>query len=139
MQHAHGQLVIHRDLKPANVLVDEQGQVKLLDFGVAKLLADDGATRESELTRLGGRAMTPQYASPEQVAGRALGTASDVYSLGVLLYELLTGRLPYSLKRDTAAALEEAILAARMRQAQRGRGRQADGPRPARRPRHHRA
>ncbi len=115
VQHAHAQLVIHRDIKPANVLVDERGQVKLLDFGVAKLLADDGATQDTELTQLGGRAMTPQYASPEQVAGRALGTASDVYSLGVLLYELLTGRLPYTLKRATPAALEEAILEAQLR------------------------
>ncbi len=115
VQHAHAQLVIHRDIKPANVLVDERGQVKLLDFGVAKLLADDGATQETELTQLGGRAMTPQYASPEQVAGRALGTASDVYSLGVLLYELLTGRLPYTLKRATSAALEEAILESQLR------------------------
>lgn len=112
VQHAHAQLVIHRDIKPGNVLVDADGQVKLLDFGVAKLLGDDGASRETELTRWGGRAMTPQYASPEQVAGLALGTASDVYSLGVLLYELLTGRLPYVLARDTPAAVEEAILAA---------------------------
>jgi len=112
VQHAHAQLVIHRDIKPSNVLVDTDGQVKLLDFGVAKLLDDDGASQETELTRFGGRAMTPQYASPEQIAGQTLGTASDVYSLGVLLYELLTGRLPYVVKRDTPAAVEEAILSA---------------------------
>lgn len=115
VQHAHAQLVIHRDIKPANVMVDDKGSPKLLDFGVAKLLEADGDTAETALTQMGGRALTPQYASPEQITGAPLGTASDVYSLGVLLYELLTGELPYQLKRGTAAALEEAILTAQVR------------------------
>lgn len=93
---AHAQLVVHRDLKPSNVLVDGQGKVRLLDFGISKLLdADDDAPH----TETGMMAMTPRYASPEQVSGEPIGTASDVYSLGVMLYELLTGRSPYDLER----------------------------------------
>jgi WD40 repeat protein/tRNA A-37 threonylcarbamoyl transferase component Bud32 len=111
VQYAHANLVIHRDLKPANILVTAQGQVKLLDFGIAKLLSE-GEARETELTRLSGRALTPDYAAPEQIAGAPITTATDVYALGVMLYELLTGQRPYILKRDSRGALEEAILQA---------------------------
>jgi serine/threonine-protein kinase len=107
--HAHGRLVLHRDLKPANVLVDAGGHVHLLDFGIAKLLDDTGAG--ADLTQEQGRVLTLNYASPEQIAGRPLGVTADVYALGVMLYELLTGALPYSLKRNTAGAMEDAILA----------------------------
>jgi serine/threonine protein kinase len=110
VQFAHARLVIHRDIKPSNILVSAQGQVSLLDFGIAKLIVD-GEVRETELTQLGGRALTPDYASPEQIQGQPLSTASDVYSLGVVFYELLAGARPYKLKRDSRGALEEAILA----------------------------
>jgi serine/threonine-protein kinase len=109
--HAHARLIVHRDLKPSNILVTPEGEVRLLDFGVAKLLEDDSA-RSPALTQLMGRAVTPDYASPEQVAGKPVGVATDVYSLGVVLYELLTGQRPYRLGRQSMAALEEAILAA---------------------------
>ena len=111
VQYAHAHLVIHRDLKPANILVTQEGQVQLLDFGIAKLLSE-GEAKETELTQLGGRALTPDYAAPEQIAGAPITTAADVYGLGVMLYELLTGERPYKPKRDSHGALEEAILQA---------------------------
>ena len=108
---AHGKLVIHRDLKPANILVSADGQVRLLDFGIAKLL-EDGEARETRFTELSGHALTPDYASPEQILGEPLTVASDVYSLGVILYELLCDQRPYQLERDSRGALEDAILQA---------------------------
>ncbi|MCE4557904.1 protein kinase domain-containing protein [Roseateles cellulosilyticus] len=106
--HAHARLVVHRDLKPSNILVTPQGQVKLLDFGIAKLLEGD-RTRDTELTQMQGRALTLDFASPEQIRGEPIGTASDVYSLAVVAYEVLAGARPYRLKRASAAELEEAI------------------------------
>jgi len=101
--HAHANLIVHRDLKPSNVLVSNDEQVKLLDFGIAKLLEGDGQDGEAtSLTVQGGRAMTPEYAAPEQVTGAPVTTATDVYALGVLLYVLLTGQHPAGGPRSPA-------------------------------------
>ena len=108
--HAHANLIVHRDLKPSNILVRTDGQAKLLDFGIAKLLEGDGQTGESPLTLEGGRALTPEYAAPEQLKGEAVTSATDVYASGVLLYVLLTGQHPAGAGPRTPAGLVKAIL-----------------------------
>jgi eukaryotic-like serine/threonine-protein kinase len=97
VQYAHQNLIVHRDLKPGNILVTAEGVPKLLDFGIAKLLHQEtGPAQTAGLTQMGIRLMTPEYASPEQIEGRPITTATDIYSLGVILYELLTGKPPYA-------------------------------------------
>jgi serine/threonine-protein kinase len=125
--HAHANLIVHRDIKPANVLVSVDGRVKLLDFGIAKLLECDGgdvtsahlrpqgappcpSSETAALTREGGAALTPEYAAPEQLAGQPVTTATDVYALGVLLYVLLSGRHPAGDASRSPAALIRAIV-----------------------------
>ncbi len=115
--HAHARLVVHRDLKPSNILVDAQGQAHLLDFGIARLLDLGADTTAADndgggaLTLAVGRVLTPDYASPEQIRGETIGTASDVYSLGVVAYELLAGVKPYRLKQHSAGSLETVVAA----------------------------
>ena len=130
--HAHAQLIVHRDLKPSNVMVDERGQPKLLDFGIAALLDDPaGAPGDGDLTRQTGRGLTVAYAAPEQVTGGAIGTAADVFSLGVMLFELLSGALPFMPRQASRAAAEYAVLhnePKRLREAARGEDAAAPGP-----------
>ncbi|MEO8079288.1 MAG: serine/threonine-protein kinase [Caldimonas sp.] len=110
VQHAHRHLVVHRDLKPGNILVNAEGQVKLLDFGIAKLLAPPADA--AVLTQEAGSVLTPRYAAPEQVLAQPVSTATDVYSAGVVLYELLTGRLPYANGEAGVATLMQAVVGA---------------------------
>ncbi|MEZ5457782.1 MAG: serine/threonine-protein kinase [Steroidobacteraceae bacterium] len=119
VDYAHRNLVVHRDLKPSNVLVDANGDPKLLDFGVAKLI-DDGSL-PSAATVLEQRALTPRYASPEQVRGDPVSIATDVYSLGVLSYEVLTGQLPHPDARQRLAGVAPRDLRDRAHATQRGR------------------
>ena len=107
VQHAHTQLIVHRDLKPANILVDQGGNVRLLDFGIAKLVAGDEPGAQ---TTIGARpVLTPEYAAPEQFGGELAGVATDIYALGAILYELVAGVLPIEIDRRDLAAAERMV------------------------------
>ena len=110
VEHAHRRLIVHRDLKPSNILVTGEGTVKLLDFGIAKLLDEEMSLLSAvPETGTGMRLLTPQYAAPEQVRGEAVTTATDVYALGILLYEVLTGRRPYEVSGKAPSEIERIV------------------------------
>src|SRR5437660_3830804 len=108
VQYAHETLVIHRDLKPGNILITKEGVARLLDFGIAKVLNPQWSP-DATLTRTDWRPMTPEYASPEQVRGEPVTNATDIYSLGILLYELLTGHRPYRIRTDSPLEIERSV------------------------------
>lgn len=110
VDYAHRKLVVHRDLKPSNILIDGKGNPRLLDFGIAKLISAESLNHTVAMTRAGIVAMTPEYASPEQVRGEPVSVATDVYSLGVLLYKILCGRMPYAGVGDLPGSITQAIL-----------------------------
>ncbi|MEJ2494039.1 MAG: serine/threonine-protein kinase [Ignavibacteriaceae bacterium] len=109
IQYAHQNLVIHRDLKPWNIIIKKDGTVKLLDFGIAKVFTEDDLPEQAALTRTGLHVMTPEYASPEQIKGEPVTTSTDIYSLGLILYKLLTGESAYEIKSTSALELEKVI------------------------------
>lgn len=109
VQYAHQNLIVHRDLKPGNILVTKDGIPKLLDFGIAKLIDEELVDNNEDLTRTGVWHLTPEYASPEQIKGEKITTASDIYSLGVLLYQILTGYQPYKISNNSPAAISKII------------------------------
>jgi len=123
VQHAHQNLIVHRDLKPSNILVAADGTPKLLDFGIAKLLETPDSDRPTDTAQLGGRFLTPEYASPEQLLGRSVTTASDVYQLGAVLYVLLAGDPPFTGPRPLSERVEEALSAPPPEPPSRGLGR----------------
>jgi len=109
VQYAHQNLIIHRDIKPENILVNKEGNTKLLDFGVSKLLDNENSENQEILTKTGMWHLTPEYASPEQIKGGNITTSSDIYSLGVLLYQIISGSAPYKIYNNSPLAISKIL------------------------------